>query len=277
METDRLSSPLRDLAAWTAHFRRTEIPVLASTAQAMEELRQAEDAVDANLIGETLSGDPLMTLRVLVHAAVHRPARVLSPPETVTGAVVMMGIGPFFRDFGPLATVEERLHDEPEALEGLREVLRRAHRAAHFALGFAVHRTDPAAAVVHHAALLHDFADMLLWCHAPALALRIRDAQRADSTLRSAGVQREVLNITLGELQQALMGAWRLPDRLKRITDDAHTEHPSTRCVALAVRLARHTASGWDNAALPDDVSDVAALLNLSDVAARALMGSLDS
>jgi HD-like signal output (HDOD) protein len=277
METDRLSSPLRNLSEWTAQFCRMPIPVLAGTAQAMEELHQAEDSVDANLIGETLSGDPLMTLRVLVHAAVHRPARVLSAPETVTSAVVMMGIGPFFRDLGSLATVEEKLHDQPDALEGLREVLRRAHRAARFALGFAVHRTDPEAAGIHHAALLHDFADMLLWCHAPVLALRIREAQRADPALRSACVQREVLNVTLGELQQALMGAWRLPERLKRITDDRHAEHPSTRSVALAMRLARHTAHGWDNAALPDDMRDVAALLNLSEVAARALVGVLDS
>jgi hypothetical protein len=32
----------------------------------------------------------------------------------------------------------------------------------------------------------------------------------------------------------------------------------------LALRLARHTAQGWDNAALPDDVHDIATLLNLS-------------
>ena len=39
------------------------------------------------------------------------------------------------------------------------------------------------------------------------------------------------------------------------------------RNVALAVRLARHTAHGWDNAALPDDVQDLAQLLNLSPAA----------
>ena len=39
------------------------------------------------------------------------------------------------------------------------------------------------------------------------------------------------------------------------------------RSVSLAVRLARHTAQGWDNAALPDDVQDVAQLLNLSQAA----------
>lgn len=277
METDRLSSPLRDLAAWTAYFRQAPIPVLLRTAEALEELRQAEDQVDAHLVGETLAGDPFMTLRVLVHASSRRPPRVVTAPETVTTAVVMLGIGPFFRAFGPLATVEERLQDQPEALEGLQEVLRRAHRAARFALGFAAHRTDPEAAVIHHAALLHDFADMLLWCHAPALALRIRHAQRADPTLRSASVQREVLNVTLPDLQQTLMGAWQLPERLRRITDDRRAEHPGSRSVALAVRLARHTARGWDNAALPDDVRDIANLLNLSESSVQALLRDLDS
>jgi len=44
----------------------------------------------------------------------------------------------------------------------------------------------------------------------------------------------------------------------------------------LAIRLARHTADGWDNAALPDDVRDIGALLNLSAAATLALMQALD-
>jgi HD-like signal output (HDOD) protein len=202
---------------------------------------------------------------------------MVTEPETVTAAVVMMGIGPFFRAFGPMPTVEQLLHDQPEALQGLCDVLRRAHRAAHFALGFAVHRMDPDAAVIHHAALLHEFAELLLWCHAPELALRIRDAQRADPTLRSSTIQRTVLNITIMDLQQALMRAWRLPEQLVRISDDRHPEHPSARSVMLAIRVARHTAGGWDNAALPDDVHDVARLLNLSDAAAEQVLRELDS
>ena len=277
MEIKRLTQPLRDLAAWTAYFRAAEIPVLAHTAAGVEELRINEDAVDANIIGETVSGDPLMTLRILTQSAANRPARMLTQPETVTSAVVMMGIGPFFRTFGALPTVEEQLQDQPEALEGLREVLRRAHRASNFALGFAVRRMDHDAAVIHHAALLHDFSEMLLWCHAPELALRIRDAQRSDPTLRSSVIQKDVLNITLPELQQSLMHAWRLPELLTRITDDRHAEHPSAKNVVLAIRLARHTAKGWDNAALPDDITDIAALLNISEAATKQVLFDLDT
>lgn len=268
----QLTQPQRDLAAWTAHFRDAEIPVLAQTADALEALRANEDKVDANGIGETIASDPLMTLKVLAYASAHRSERVVTDVETVTSALVLMGISPFFAAFGPQPTVEDRLAGEPEALQGLTDTLRRAHRGANFALGFAVHRMDHDAAVIHAAALLHDFAEMLLWCHAPVLALRIRAAQRADPTLRSSAAQRALLNIELADLQQALMKAWRLPELLTRISDDRHADNPSVRSVALALRLARHTAQGWDNPAIPDDVADIAQLLNLSQAATLQLV-----
>jgi HD-like signal output (HDOD) protein len=262
----------RDLAAWTAHLLGADIPVLTETAEALEALRANEDLVDANSLGELIASDPLMTLKLLAYACTHRSARMVTDTETVIAALVMMGIGPFFRAFGTQPTVEDWLADQPEALAGLRETLRRAHRAANFALGFSVHRMDHDAPVIHAAALLHDFADLLVWCHAPALALAIRAAQAADPTLRSSAAQLEVLNIELPDLQQALMKAWRLPELLVRISDDRHAEHPSVRSVTLALRLARHTAHGWDNPALPDDVAEIAELLNISEAATLQLV-----
>ena len=126
--------------------------------------------------------------------------------------------------------------------------------------------------MVHTAALLHDFADMLLWCHAPKLALNIQRAQRNDPSLRSSAVQLDLLNVELSDLQQSLMKVWRLPELLIRISDHRHANHPSVRTVALAVRLARHTSEGWNNAAVPDDVRDIAALLNLSQTATLLLI-----
>ncbi|MEP7296592.1 MAG: HDOD domain-containing protein [Burkholderiales bacterium] len=259
-----LTAPLRDLGAWTAHFCAAEIPVLAQTAEALEALRANEDNVDANSIGEMISSDPLMTLKVMAHIAANRSSRVVTDTETVIAALVLMGISPFFRAFGPQPTIEDRLAHAPEALAGLTDTLRRAHRGANFALGFAVHRMDHDAAVIHTAALLHDFAEMLLWCHAPDLALRIRQAQQADPQLRSSAAQLAVLNIELADLQQSLMKTWRLPELLIRISDDRHADDASIRTAMLAVRLARHTAQSWDNAAIPDDVNDIASLLNLS-------------
>ena len=135
---------------------------------------------------------------------------------------------------------------------------------------------DPHTPVIHQAALLHDFAEMLLWVHAPALALSIREAQRADPQLRSSEVQKRLLHIELADLQQSLMKTWRLPDMLTRISDDKHADHPSVRTVLLAIRVARHSAQGWDNPALPDDVNDIGELLQLSAESTRTLLHDID-
>lgn len=275
-----LTQALPDLNAWTRRFSEAEIPVLPGTAQEIEALRQindASDSVDAHRLAQSIAGDPLMTLKVLSHVAKHRPSRLVTDAETVTAAIVLMGIGPFFRAFDRLKTIDEHLQDQPVALRGLQRVLKRAYRAANFALGFAVHRMDNDAAIIQEAALLHDFAEMLLWCHAPSLAVEIARRQHADPTLRSAAVQRSVLNVELGELEQALMRVWRLPELLIHITDDRHASHPQVRTVMLAIRLARHTQHGWDNAALPDDFADIAELLNVAPHVAQAKALALDA
>jgi len=275
----RLTAPLPSLDAWVNAFAQAEIPVLTETAEALEHMRATEDDVDAHGLGEMIATDPLMTLKVLAHASEQRRGRsseMRADPETVTAALVLMGITPFFRDFGPQPTLESVLAGNDAALLGLSRVMQRAERASRFALGFAAHRADPDAAIIHSAALLHDFAEMLLWVHGPDLALKIAALQDADRHLRSTAAQRQVLGIELPDLEQALMRRWRLPELLTRITSEKDGRDPQVRCVHLAVRLARHTARGWDDAGIPDDLHDIAELLNLSEAHALKLLHEFD-
>jgi HD-like signal output (HDOD) protein len=267
----------RDVAAWAARFDVATLPILADTADAIALMAENEDAVDAHMLSEVLANDPLMTLKLLAHVARLRRGRDGSEPETVTEALVMLGIPPFFRAFGDSLIAEDRLADHPEALEGLRRVLQRSHRAALFATSFAVHRMDHDVSVIHEAALLHDFTEVLVWLHAPELALEVARRQQHDPTLRSADVQRAVLNISLTELQQVLMKGWHLPSLLVSISDDVQGNFPQVRNVQLAIRVARHSALGWDNAALPDDLCDIADLLQLGIEPTRRLLLEIDA
>ena len=271
-----LTEPLPDLAAWTRYFRDADIPVLAATSKAIETLRAIEDDVDAGMLSEVIQGDPLMTLKVMAHVSGKRRTGISTETETLTSSLLMMGICPFFRTFGLQPTLEDRLQHHPLALYGLKQLLMRADRAGHFALGFAAHRGDLDGGVIHLAAVLHDFAEMLMWCHAPTLELKIRELQLANPALRSAAVQRSVLNIELEDLRQELMKLCHLPDLLVRISDGRHPDHPKVLNVVLAVRLARHTMHGWENAALSDDVNDIASLLNASPRATLAFLHKID-
>ena len=264
------------LAGWISYFRDTEIPVLAATAAAIDALRADEDRVDAQSIVAVVLEDPLMILRVLSHIARKRSSRTVTDLETINSAVLMLGIPPFFREFSSMQTVEAHLQASPAALDGLLRAIARAHRAARFALCMAVHRHDSGAEVIHEAALLHDFVEMLVWCHAPRLMLEIQRRQRADPSLRSAALQREILHVDLVDLEQALMKIWRLPEILTRMTDDHHADVPRVRNVLLACVLARHSQDGWHNPALPDDLQAIAELLNQSPDHVRRKMMDLD-
>ena len=265
-----------DVEGWVRWLQQREIPVLASTAAALEDLREMEDDVDARRIAEVLGHDPLMTLKVLIHASTQGSNRRLTDAETVVEALVLMGITPFFRAFGPQPTIEDHLAGHPDALAGLQRVLRRADRAARFAASFAIHRADHDAVVLHEAAQLHDFTEMLLWLHAPELALELQRRQQADPGLRSCAVQRDVLHAELNDIQHVLMQVWHLPEMLVRITDDRHAENSQVRNVLLAIRVARHSTDGWDNPALPDDVRDIGALLQLGLEPTRQLLLDID-
>lgn len=267
-----------DLAGWARAFDVQALPVLAATAEVLEEARCHEDQVDAHGLAGAINSDPLLTIKLLAHLGELRRGREGGEPETITAALVMLGIPPFFRHFGPQPTVEDHLQAEPLALEGFQAVLRRSHRAANFATGFAVQRLDHDVAVIHSAALLHDFAELLIWLRAPALALEMHRRQRADPQLRSADIQRQLLGTTLPELQHELMQRWRLPQVLQHIADDArHNDSAQVRNVLLAVRLARHTAHGWENPAIPDDIRDIADLLHLGLEPTRNLLLEIDS
>jgi HD-like signal output (HDOD) protein len=267
----------RDLAAWLACFDPAQLPVLRSTALGIEELQANEDGVDAHLLASSMSNDPLMILKLLAHVADVRRGREGTDAETATEALVMLGITPFFRRFARQPIVEDLLDGNEVATAGFERVLARSRRAGRFALAMAVQRMDHDVSVIHEAALLHDFVELLLWVTAPDLAAEMASRMRADPSLRSATLQAAVLNIKLDELQHALMRQWRLPQLLVSVVDPRQERvSAQARSVQLAVRLARHTADGWENPALKDDVLDIAALLNMNAEPTLAILRDID-
>lgn len=277
-----IDSPLPSLTAWVRALADAEIPVLPHAMAELEELRQIEEergTVDARMLADAMGANPLMVLKVMVHVSRYCTRLGVEPPETLTGAIVMMGITPFFNTFVNIPTFIEWFKSDHEAASGLLRVISRSRRAASFAQDFAIRRQDEDVAVMYEAALLHDFAEMLLWCHAPKLAKEIAQKLREDPSLRSSAVQKVVLGLTLNTLSQELMREWQLPDMLIKCTDDRRAHDPQVRNVMLAVQIARHTQYGWDDphaqAALKDDIAGVAQLLNLSQEAATRLVMAL--
>ncbi|MDE2342873.1 MAG: HDOD domain-containing protein [Betaproteobacteria bacterium] len=254
----------KDLQAWANHLTQAEIPVLAETSRLLSELHEKDDDLSARQVARIVLNDPLMTAKLLRFLQQHKPRSQRAEIALVEQAILMLGIEPFYRNVQPQPTAESLLANEPEALPHLLQVVTRANRAADYAMRWAARLNDLHFDEGYVAALLHDLAEMLLWCFAPADMLQIRNDQLRDKTLRSRAAQEQVLGFPIADLQLLLAQQWSLPQLLLNLMDDAHAQNSRVRNVELAVNLARHSANGWNDAALPDDYRDIGALLHLS-------------
>lgn len=259
-----LEAPLESVEAYVSFLSRQDIPVLRRTVRELESLREEGDGINARRITATVLADPLMTMKLLAHLQANRRESQNHDITTIDRAIMMMGITPFFNVFSDMPTLEERLAGHPKALLGALQVIGRARKAAHLARDWAIVRHDLDVEEITVAALLREATEIICWTFAPTLTLRIQNMQARDHALRSEVAQRTVFGVTAREIQLGLVRAWKLPELLVALLDEANADNPRVRNVRLASNFARHVARGWDNAALPDDVTEIAKLLPIT-------------
>lgn len=259
-----IDTPFPDIETWSLFYEAADLPVLRHTLQQLDQMRERAETVNARTLAAIVLRDPLLTLRVLNYIEKHRNRRQLTDITTIERALMMIGMEPFFRDFENLPLVEDRLKAHPKALLGLLKVIARARRAASWAREWAVMRHDLDVDEITVAALLRYSCDMLMWCFAPSLSLKVRELQANNRQLRSSVAQQMVFNIKLDELQMALVKQWHLPELLTTLMDSREANTPRVLNVMLACDLARHSDNGWDDLALPDDYHAIEELLHIS-------------
>ncbi|MBI1396906.1 MAG: HDOD domain-containing protein [Betaproteobacteria bacterium] len=262
MDLDQLVTALSDF----------DIPVLSETAQSLRAFRRNEEKVSARDISKVVLRDPLMTLKALRFAEDKRGARQSADITTVEHTVMMHGITNFLREFSEVRTLEDQFATSPAACEGALEVVSRSQHAAEFARAIAYRRHDVESDEVIVSALLHDVAELMLWFLAPESELEIQYLVENARGVRSAAAQRLVLGHTHLDLQLELCRAWNLPELLRRLMDDSHSDHPRVVNVVTAVAFARHLAHGWDDPALPDDYTSLGKLLGIEIPTAQRLI-----
>jgi HDOD domain len=276
-----LAQPLPDLAAWSQYLTGRPIPVLPDTAEELSLLAEVEarhGTVDAHLIDEAVGDDPLMTLQVLTHVSRHRADRQVTDVHTVTAAVVLMGIGPFFQIFSPPLVLDDHLDAHPKAVTEIHRLIRRSWCAARLVTEFALLHADGHASALQKAALLHGHADILLWCHAPALAQAVHERCEQDPAQDRPHHERAVLNIELRALEHQLARDWGLPATLRRLTDPDDTRakvllQPQRRLLELALTLADRLDRESPQATLTlEELEELSTLLTLSTPSVQRLI-----
>lgn len=173
-----LDHALPDIDSWALFFSNNSLPVLRITKRRIEEMRTNLDRVDARELAHLILQDPIMTVRVLAFTQPIRGRSLQHDITTIASAVMMAGIEPFFRHFAELFTIEDQLKDAgAPALLGVLQIIRRAQRAADYAQDWAIWRHDINMEEVRIAALLHDLAEILVWCSAPGSGWRFMSSK----------------------------------------------------------------------------------------------------
>ena len=264
----------RSLEDWVAFLSQAEIPVLKQTARDLTALHEDAENISARSVAKAIARDPMMTVKLLRHLQNNKHGKQEHEVVEVEQALLMMGVEAFFRKLPPEPQMDEMLRGHMAALVCLLRVVRRSQRASAYAFDWAVRLRDMHYEEVRIAALLHDLAEMRMWCFAPNEMLQIHAMQQQDKNLRSREVQEQVLGFPLADLQLALAREWALPRLLLTLMDDECAEQERVRSVILAVNLARHSANGWDDAALPDDYKDIGKLLGMEPEDVMVVIGA---
>jgi len=263
-----------DLQGWVAFLSHAEIPVLKHTAREIARLREDEDKLSARSVASIVLQDPLMMVRLLRYQQEHRRHSQLHELVQIEQSLMMMGLNTFFKALPPQPLVEDILCDHRAALLNLLRAARRAQRAAHYAFDWALLLHDLHAEEVRVAALLSYLSEMLMWCFDPVDMLKIHAMQDADKNLRSAFAQEQGLGFVGINLQRELMVAWQMPELFQNLMDPVHAGSTRVKNVVCAINLARHSANGWDDAALPDDYRNIGELLRMEPEKVMQMVGA---
>ncbi|MDP2142817.1 MAG: HDOD domain-containing protein [Gallionella sp.] len=256
-------SEARGIDYWVAILTRADLPVLKQTARDLEELRLDDEKLTAISVANIIARDPIMTVKLLRYLQQHKHKIQTTEVIQVEQALLMLGIEPVFKHVPPAPLIEDALKHKTPALLHLLRTIHRSHLASEYAKDWAVRLHDLHYEEVRIAALLHDIAEILMWCYAPDEMLEVEELRLQEPTVRTRVIQARVFGFTMFELQRVIAELWELPQLLLTLMNDSCAHLPRVRNVVLATNLVRHSSKGWDDPALPDDYKDIADLLRM--------------
>ena len=252
------------LQQWVTYLSKSELPVMKQTARDLLAIQGNERRLTTRALSEIIERDPMMVVKLLRYFHQHKSGAQTVDIIQVEQALRMLGIDSFFEKVAPQPLIEDMLvKSQPAAIPPVLRVIRRSRRAGDYAYDWAVRLHDLHFSALGIAALLHGTAEILAWCFAPKAMLKIHEIQLKDRALRSHDVQEQVLGFSLTALQMALAAQWSLPELLMSVEDETVENQSRMHNVVLAVNLARHSANGWDDAALQDDYKAIGKLLRM--------------
>jgi HD-like signal output (HDOD) protein len=259
----------RTVQEWISLLTRETLPVMRRTLTQVRSLLD-QSSVNHIRLSEVIARDPGFSLNII-----RRLTSLPTPPREeisrISLAIPLLGMDMVEQSARTLPCLEDRLQGPPR--RGLIEYYSQAVHAARYAQSIAEWRRAPESKDLYTAALLHNLAEMALWCAEPDTMLNLH--RRILNGDDRENVARETLGATFEELSVQLSRNWRLPTSIEQAQGISNSYLPAPLTVMLASAIARESSLGWNRPGTLESLELLAEFLEIPVPRSTALIHRL--
>lgn len=241
------------LEAWVRKLTRHNMPVVGQTIAELNAIAGNDDA-DVNQLAEVILRDPNLTSHVLrIANSVHYNYSKF-PINTVSRAVVLIGLKGMRAVCISLLLIDSLLSIGPK--QRVLQLMAQGLHAATQARELIKLKDDEAGEEVFIAALLFNLGEMAFLAHE-----KITDANREllheDPKVRKEAME-NILGTSFKSITRSLAKHWKLGDTLEKSLYPGKEPGAKVEAVVIGERMSRAALQGWDSPAVKKVLEEMA-------------------
>lgn len=243
----------QSVEGWVRRLTKQNMPVVGQIITELNAITGNEEA-DVNQLAEVILRDPNLTSHVLRIANSVQYNYSKFPINTVSRAVVLIGLKGMRAVCISLLLIDSLLSDAPK--ERLLHIMAQGLHAATQARELIKQFDDDAGEEVFIAALLFNLGEMAFLAHE-----KINDGNK-DLFHDDAKIRREAMEKILGTsfkaVTRGLAKHWKLGETLERSLYPGKEPNQKIQAVILGERMSRAAIKGWDSSAVKKVAEEIA-------------------
>lgn len=243
------------------------MPVLNNVAMELNKISGSEDA-DANRLAEVILKDPNLTSHVLKVANSVQYNYSKASINTVSRAVVLIGLKGMRAICISLLVLESLLKDKPK--ERVLHLIAQGFHGATQARNLIAKIDEQAAEEVFIAGLLYNLGEMAFWA---SENIKVSNERlMSEDPIERKQAMEDILGTTFKAITRELARTWNLGDTLEQALYPPSLPSEKIKAIVIGERLSRAALCGWDSPQVAKVLSEVARFANISEEQASKLV-----
>lgn len=257
----------KKLNGWVKKLSTQSMPVLNTVILEINKMSGSEDA-DANRLAEVILKDPNLTSHVLRVANSVQYNYGKTAINTVSRAVVLIGLKGMRAICISLMVLESLLKDKPK--DRVLQLIAQGFHAATQARNLIDTVDEQAGEEVFIAALLYNLGEMAFWA-SEDLDTGNQGLMSEDPGKRKKAMD-EILGTSFKSITRELAKTWSLGETLEQALFPPSEASAKIKAIVTGERLSRASLYGWDSPQVAKVLGEVARFVDISEEQAMKLV-----